>query len=103
MGTERQNGDPMTVEELASITKREFDDMRVTMVNKGDLTEAAEGVKSTVIGEVRSIVDSSREHTVQEMKEFLYPHLKSLDTVLVDMEHLKGRMERVEKKLGMPE
>jgi len=89
------NGAPLTIDDLARITGKHFDNLEANMATRHDLGAAVEDLKSAIT--------SAREHTEEEIKTFLHPHLRSLDTVLVDMEHLKNRMEKVEKKLGIAE
>ena len=91
----------MTIDELAVSAQREFTaihgeiaEVKSEMATKADLAELKFDVKADL--------ESAKTFIVDEIKTFMYPHLRSLDTVLVDVEHLKGRVEKIEQRLGSP-
>ena len=82
----------MTLEKLAQMSQREFlairgdtADIRAEMATKQELAAVHEDLKSAIT--------SSGEHIVEEIKTFMQPHIKSLDTVLVDVENLKEKIK----------
>ena len=75
----------MTLEKLAQMSQREFLAIRAEMATKQELAAVHEDLKSAIT--------SSGEHIVEEIKTFMQPHIKSLDTVLVDVENLKEKIK----------
>jgi hypothetical protein len=85
----------MTIGDLAAMSQREFlaiggrfdaIDRRLDgMATKHELAAVREDLKAAI--------DSSASRVVGEIKEFMQPHIKSLDAVLVDAEKLKRKVK----------
>lgn len=110
----------MTIDDLARASQNQFTEVQNQlgeikdfMPTKSDLaaleTKMATRVElaaldakvDAAVQDLKSAMASSREQTVEDIKSFLYPHIRSLDTVLVDVEQLKTRLGKVEQKLGI--
>lgn len=85
----------MNVEDLARLTQEQFAALHETMASKADIAGLG--------AELKSVIVSARDSIQEDVKTFLYPHLRSLDTVLVDVEHLKQRVDKLETQLASTE
>jgi L-lactate utilization protein LutB len=104
---ENQTPERITIDKLAEMSQREFTAIRSEMVTKQDLREGLDSVRTELkaeikavradlgaeIRDVRSAIDSSADHVVKEIKEYLNHHIKSLDQVSTDVEHLKSKVK----------
>lgn len=104
MTTEKEK---MTPDKLAEISQKEFlaiseqfdgvdkrfdgVDKRIDGVDKR-IDEFRVELKAE-IKDVGSAIDSSADRVVGEIKEFMRPHIKSSDSVLIDIERLKEQIK----------
>ena len=91
----------ITIDKLAEMSQNEFAAIRSEMATgfeavRADLGAEIRAVRADLgaeIKDVRSAIDSSADRVVSEIKSYLYPHIKSLDEVLVDVEYLKKKVK----------